>query len=176
LVIWQNRWSTVVRHSCDIQIWWPSGWKFRIWAAPLCDISTSGSSYLDVRLTTMHHLCNVLCAKYPVKLACAICRKLWLLPEVLQHLPVWLRLFSAHFVNLSSTFVVRLMCITSCNVVYYLQLATLVLHLSEWAYAGRYFSADNFNVIGVFLFAFNCIYVFFRYCSLVTYWQQQLWQ
>jgi len=48
--------------SCDNQIWWPSVENVALGLCPHATFSTEGPSYLDVRLTTMHPLYNVMCA------------------------------------------------------------------------------------------------------------------
>jgi len=48
--------------ECDMQIWRTRGWKCRTRAAQLdCYISTLGSWYFNVTLTTVHHLYNDEC-------------------------------------------------------------------------------------------------------------------
>ena len=47
--------------SCDNQMWWPSVENVALGLCPHTTFSTEGPSYLDVRLTTMHPLYNVMC-------------------------------------------------------------------------------------------------------------------
>jgi len=46
-------------HLCDNRIWWSSVENVALGLHPRLTFSTSGPSYLDVGLTTMHHLYNV---------------------------------------------------------------------------------------------------------------------
>jgi len=58
-------WVPLVRtSSCDIQIWWPSVENVKLGLRPCATFSTSGPSYFDVELTTVHHLYNVILTKW----------------------------------------------------------------------------------------------------------------
>ena len=48
---------------CNIQIWWPLVENVALGLRLRATFSTSGSLYLDMRLTTVHHLYNVVCHK-----------------------------------------------------------------------------------------------------------------